>query len=331
VIYVRAVHFASTIMVAGVVLFSVLVAEPAFRNGDTHARVPAAVRSWLAWIAWFGLALAVISGAAWLVLAAETMSDRPLPAVFSEGILWTVLLQTNFGWDWLARLVLACLLAAAFAPLLSAQRVKPGWLRVAAVALAGALVGTLAWAGHAAAGLGIEGVVHPAADFLHLVAAAAWVGTLPPLALLLGAVSHDAASLAIARAAALRFSTLGIVGVATLLVSGSLNTWYLAGSEPALFGTTYGRLLLAKVALFLVMVAIAAVNRLRLTPRLAQRVGTTAPHDALRQLRRNTAIEIVAGAIIIAIVAVLGTTAPGLHQETTQPFSANPAAHGHVH
>ena len=51
--------------------------------------------------------------------------------------------------------------------------------------LAAALVGTLAFAGHAIGGEGIEGIVHPAADVLHLVAAAAWVGALVPLALLL--------------------------------------------------------------------------------------------------------------------------------------------------
>ncbi len=321
-IYVRAIHFAATMMAAGVGFFIVCIAEPAFRNVNNDTRVRATVRSQLAWVAWLSLALAVISGAAWLVLAAQAMSDRPLREVFSEGILWTVLARTDFGRDWLARLVLAWVLAAAFAPYLSAQRVTSGWLNAAVVVLAATFVGTLAWAGHAAGGSGMEAIVHPTADVLHLVAAATWVGALVPLALLLGAVGHDDAPVAIARTATIRFSTLGIASVATLLVTGSINTWYLAGSIPALVGTFYGRLLLAKATLFFAMVAIAAVNRLRLTPRLVQGASVMASRNVLRQLRRNTAIETLLGAIIIVIVAVLGTNPPGLHQQPAWPFPA---------
>jgi copper resistance protein D len=255
----------------------------------------------------------VVSGAAWLVLIAQSMSDSPLAEVFSEGILWTVLLQTCFGRDWLARFVLACLLAGMFVPFLSAQRSKSVWIKLVVVALAVGLVGTLAWAGHAIGGSGIEAIIHPAADFLHLVAAAAWVGTLLPLALVLAAAGHDAMSVTIARTVTVRFSTFGIASVGTLLVTGSINTWYLVGSVLALTDTDYGRLLLSKVALFFGMVAIAAVNRLHFTPKLVQVASAFATQDVLRQLRRNTAIEGVVGIIIICIVAVLGVTPHGPH------------------
>jgi putative copper resistance protein D len=219
----------------------------------------------------------------------------------------------GFGRDWLARFVLACLLAATFVPFLSAQGVKSVWIKVVAVALAVGVAGTLAWAGHAVGGSGIEAIIHPAADFLHLVAAAAWVGTLLPLALVLAAAGCDAVSVAIARTATVRFSAFGIASVGTLLVMGSINTWYLVGSFAALTDTDYGRLLLIKVALFFGMVAIAAVNRLHFTPRLAQVANAFATQDALRQLRRNSVTELVIGTIIIGIVAVLGVTPHGSH------------------
>jgi putative copper resistance protein D len=314
-IYVRAIHFAATIMVAGVAFFIVFIAEPALRNSDTGAQAPAIVRIRLAWIAWISLLLTVLSGAAWLLLVAQSMSDRPLADVLSEDILWTVLLRTGFGHDWLDRFVLACLLAGMFGPFFSAQGVKSVGIKVVVVALAAGLVGTLAWAGHAVGGSGIEGIVHPAADALHLVAAAAWVGTLLPLVLMLGAAGPDARSIAIARTATVRFSTFGIVSVATLLVTGTINAWYLVGSVPALIETDYGLLLLIKVVLFLGMVAIAAVNRLRLTPRLVQDATAIATRDALRQLCRNTAIEVVVGAVIIAIVGILGVTPHGLDED----------------
>jgi copper resistance protein D len=312
-IYVRAAHFAATITVAGVLFFIVFIAEPAFRKAGTGTPMPAVFLPRLAWIAWIGLALTIVSGAAWLVLLAQSMSNASLAETFSQGILWIVLVQTGFGRDWFARFVLACLLAGTFVPLLSAKAIKPVSIKIVAVALAAGLVGSLAWAGHAIGGSGAEGIIHPAADFLHLVAAAAWVGTLVPLALLLAAAGPDAASVSIARVATVRFSAFGVGSVCTLLVTGSINTWYLAGSFPALTETDYGRLLLTKVALFLAMVALAAVNRLRLTPRLAHDASGSARDHALHQLRRNAVIEVAIGAIIIAIVAVLGVTPPGLH------------------
>ena len=180
-IYVRIVHFAATITVSGVVFFIAFIAEAAFRQAGNGSNVAALVSPIFAWIAWIGLVVTVVSGGAWLVLVAQSMSDSSLSEVFSEGILWIVLLQTGFGRDWLARFVLACLLAATFVPFLSARGVKSVWIKVVAVALAVGVAGTLAWAGHAVGGSGIEAIVHPGADFLHLVAAAAWVGTLLPL------------------------------------------------------------------------------------------------------------------------------------------------------
>jgi putative copper resistance protein D len=82
--------------------------------------------------------------------------------------------------------------------------------------------------------------------------------------------------------------------------------------------------LLLKIALFLGMVTIAAVNRLRLTPRLVASASARGARDASRQLRRNVAIEIAAGTIILAVVTVLGVTPPGIEQTM-------PHAHHHSH
>jgi putative copper export protein len=228
------------------------------------------------------------------------------------------------------RFIVACILAVLFVPFFAA---RPSQWNVAAVTvLAAVFVGALAWAGHAAGGLGVEAFVHPTADVLHLIAAAAWVGALIPLAVLFAAAGKDDASIGIARTATTRFSTLGIISVATLLVTGSVNTWYLVGSIPALTETGYGRLLSLKFILFLAMVAIAAVNRVALTPRLL-RESPAANRNALRQLRRNAGIEAFAGAIIIAIVGVLGTMAPGSHanHHSTSGVVPADAAFQHIH
>jgi uncharacterized membrane protein len=167
---------------------------------------------------------------------------------------------------------------------------------------------------------------------LHLIAAAAWVGALLPLIVFFAAASADDTSLAMARTATARFSILGIASVGTLLVTGIVNTFYLAGSVPALLHTDYGRLLLIKIALFLAMVAIAAVNRFRLTPQLLQQASIAASRNALRRLRRNAVIEALAGATVIAIVAALGTMPPAIHAAHQHPtYGAVPADAAFVH
>jgi copper resistance protein D len=314
-ILVRALHFAATMSVCGVVIFQAFVGEPAFR---VVAIGPMAglVRCRLAPLAWSSLALAVLSGVAWLIVQSAEMSERPLAALFSEDVLGTVLFDTDFGRVWLARSALIALLAAALYPSYFSAAPLSSWRCGVALTAAAAFVGALAFAGHAAAGTGIESLVQQGADVLHLLGAASWVGALAPLAMVLGATARDRgeSSLAIARTATVRFSTLGVLSVATVLVSGIVNTWELAGSVPALIGTDYGRLLLVKIALFLVMLSVAAVNRLRLTPQLVQDKDDFARCNALSQLRTNSLIEAGIGAVILIIVGALGTLPPGKEQ-----------------
>jgi putative copper resistance protein D len=310
-VWARSIHFAAAISVAGGLLFLGLVAEPAFRKLDNAGRIPARTRFWVMWIAWLSLAATVISGADWLVLKAAEMGDVPWQQAFSQDLVPMVLWGTDFGQDWIVRLMLAALLALTLVAARPARRFYRPALAVSCV-LSAALVGALAWAGHAAATPGTLGTAHVASDILHLIAAAAWVGALIPLALLLGAAltCGDTASLGIAREAVHRFSTLGIISVCGLLLTGIINTWAILGSPTALVGTDYGRLLVLKIALFLGMLSLAAVNRLRLTPVLLQKLNAGAASGALRRIRVHTIVEAALGFVILAIIGLLGTLSP---------------------
>ena len=121
------------------------------------------------------------------------------------------------------------------------------------------MLASLAWAGHGAATPGAAGDLHLAADFFHLIAAGLWLGTLPPLILLLAEArrTRDAVWESIAAAATQRYSALAIASVAILLAAGAVNTWFVAGTVPALVGTAYGRLLLTKIRLFAAMLIVS--------------------------------------------------------------------------
>jgi uncharacterized membrane protein len=112
-----------------------------------------------------------------------------------------------------------------------------------------------------------------------------------------------------------RFSTLGVSSVVTLLVTGLINAWFLVGRFPALLDSLYGRLVSTEVALFVIIVSIAAFNRVKLTPRLtADGNWDDLSQSALERLWRNVIVEICLGAIILASVGGLGTTPPPIHK-----------------
>jgi putative copper resistance protein D len=323
-IAVRAVHFATTALVAGGVFFECLVAEPALRaSSGSLSAIVILFRARMACILWISLALAVISGAAWLLLLAADIVDRPLIEVISDGTAWIVLTQTRVGFDWQLRLLLAVLLAGCV------QKLKgSGWRslfwRLPAAVLAAAIVGALAWAGHGGATPGNPGIVHVTADVLHLVAAAAWLGGLVPFVILLGYLRRSDRDgwTTIADLISRRFSNLGIFAVGALLVSGVSNAWFLVGNVEGLTGSSYGNLLLLKIVLFVGMVLLAATNRQYLMPYLAAGIAESAPDFSARitrQLQRNAVLEIVLGLAVLIVVAILGVTPPGSE------------AHVHIH
>jgi putative copper resistance protein D len=212
-IFVRAVPFAATLTTAGVALFDAFIAEPVLRT-PASAELRATVVRRLRWIAWIGLVLTLLSGAAWLVLVAQSISDQPLETVLSDAsVLHAVLLDTDFGRDWLLRLLLTALLAGLFAADLREKQGGGGFLKVAIVLVAASLAGTLAWAGHGIGGAGLPGSIHLAADFVHLIAAAAWVGGLLPLAFLLAAADRTSSVVTEIVAGAAILAVVAVLGV----------------------------------------------------------------------------------------------------------------------
>lgn len=101
---------------------------------------------------------------------------------------------------------------------------------------------------------------------------------------------------------------MGTLIVATLVVSGAINAAMIVGVAqlPVLTGSRYGWLLGTKLALFGLMLALAAANRWRLTPALE----SSAPQRAVAHLRLSLLIETSAAIAIIGLVAWLGTLDP---------------------
>ena len=198
---------------------------------------------------------------------------------------------------------------SSFAWLVAAALMISAWSyprrREPLLALAGlmslAIAFGLSWASHPAG----RGTLALAADYVHLLGAALWIGGLIALVILAGAVRAGAVADrdALFRACLLRFSALAAPLVAVLAAAAV----YLAIRElpavSALFDSRYGILILAKTATFAAALALAGYHRRSVVPRVA--AGASAA-----SVRRTLTIEAAVLLVTLVLAAILSQNAP---------------------
>jgi len=282
----RAVHFGSCLALLAIFAVRLIVEPPALDDGRAARRM-----------AGLCLALAAGSGFLWFWASAAGMNGSGLIEALNWPLFQLVLTQTPPGQAWMFRcgvgVILALLLCFA----------RRGWSWWVGAALAAALVGSIAWLGHAGASADASRPWMLAADVTHLLAASLWPAGLLPFALLLRR-RMKAGAIPEARAAVRRFSAISLGAVAVVVASGTVNALFLVGSFHALVSSDYGRLLMVKLALFAAALALGAWNLLIHKPRLESSPG------AMAAIARKVWIEAALASLIILVVAILGTLPP---------------------
>lgn len=222
----------------------------------------------------------------------------------------TVLFGTPIGTAWLIRM--AALIAALLAAL---TIIRSDYLRLMAITGASAVaLATLMWTGHAGAMEGQLGSIHRISDVLHILAAAIWLGGIIAFLKMLRPPDDKlwGDRLVVAHRALDSFSQVGTVCVAVIVVTGLINGQILVGffNIPALFDSTYGRLLVLKLVLVGFMLLLGAKNRWRLTPKLGLALSDGSTRPAVSALRTSLLLEAAAALVILGLVAWLGTLEP---------------------
>jgi copper transport protein len=264
----RALHLIYLFLAAGGLLFAAIVARDRARGGRGGALAAAAAATGLLGIALHGAALAGRWDAA-------------------SGDFWRAALSTPQAASALASLGG---LALAF---LAAPRIGGG--AGAGLAGAGAL---LALAAAGATGHSVAaGWPWWLVGAVHVAAAGFWLGSLPPLRRALK-VAPDA-GIAVLR----RFSRIAVPTVLVLALAGAGLALQRMDGLSDLASTDYGRLVLAKLVGAALLVAIAARNKLALTPALAR-------GDDARRLRNAIALELVLMSGVVALAALLAHSDP---------------------
>ena len=184
-----------------------------------------------------GLAIVALAG---IVLEGGVAGGFSL----GEPLRWSVfhgVLETRFGKVWLAQAIAAAVSAGlAFVVRQRGDR----WAAYLTAGLAIALLATPGLAGHAHTAGGVALV----ADVIHLAAGAAWTGG-SLLFLMLALIWAAEERWPLASRAVPRFSNLAVVSVVALIGAGTVNAYLEVKAWRGLWDTTYGLLLLAKIAL----------------------------------------------------------------------------------
>ncbi|MFG2933495.1 copper resistance CopC/CopD family protein [Streptomyces achromogenes] len=279
-----------------------------------YCRPPTAARLRAPALAAAGTLLAA-TAADYLLRAPYEQGTSPATALTASALAHTA--TTRPGLLLLTRTGLL-LLVAAGAALLRRRRVRlPRRTTLAAGAvLAVALSLTWPASGHAAAGIQVPLALVSAT--LHLLAMAAWLGG---LAALLWTLRHLPAPDGLPASVPARFSRLATASVTVLVLTGTYQSWRGLGSWQALTGTTYGRMLLAKLAAVAALLLAAACSR-SWTTRLTKE-STATPHP--RALRRSVLAEAAVATVVLALTTLLTGTVPGRAATEPAQAAASPA------
>ncbi len=282
----RAVFVGALLSAGGVLTFRSLV-MPHVQRRILADRLQTTDRA-LTKLAWTSLAIATFGCLAWTLLQTADLAG----ADQIGAALWPVLSSTQFG----HLMLLQAGLIATVAVLLLAGAPRP------AAIVAMAIVAAQAAHGHAMAMGGLSTLLFWS-GVLHLLAAAAWIGGLLPLLLVVRLASFEAAALA-----ARWFSPLGKWCVVVLLGSALIQAWRLVATWSALSQTPYGWTALAKTLCFGILFALAVLNRYSLAPALRG----DRPGSARTGLTTSIAVQTAAAGLAVLASALLSALTPGM-------------------
>jgi copper transport protein len=315
----RALAFGSVLILLGAIVF--------LRVCDPGAGTDAAVRG-LLWVCWVTGFLTAFLG---IGMQAAYTSGQDVTGIWDSTAIGDVM-DTRFGQAWLIR---AGLLLLVLPALRAPERGRRNLVNGIDVVLALGVLATFTFAGHARTGR--YTTLATVTDLVHLGAAAVWLGGLAVLVTLVArrAVPHDAPAIT------QRFSRIAAPAIVIVAISGAVQGWRQTAGLDSVFDTTYGRLLLTKIGLVVLIVAAASVSRhivrmwatRELAPAGPGALRAEADLEDIRELRNAVVVEVAIAGFVLAVTAILVNTTParveGGATSGSTPAATVPAAGYH--
>ncbi|MGJ4954359.1 copper resistance D family protein [Bradyrhizobium sp. HKCCYLRH2015] len=176
------------------------------------------------------------------------------------------------------------------------------WRVVALAVLAGAALLLQLNLTHAASRLEVRWPLL-AADFLHMLGAGIWIGGLPYFLMALNGCKADDDQRLIGR----RYSLMSMVSVAAIVLGGIVMAIAYLGSFEAIYGTAYGVMMSAKVAMLLMLLALGAGNFFAV-----ERLRRRDPAAPLSRMKRFVEVELGIGLTVLLTAGSLTSLPPGI-------------------
>ena len=291
-------EFLGVVLAGGTLTFRALVLAPAARvSGETGAVPDARLAIW-AGVA--GAVLALHAGLLAFLVGAYPIVGGGGLVNFTHALILPIRTGTHLGQAWTLMTfawlgVLALLVQAWVAP-----RNRERLLATAGFLSLGIAFG-ISWNSHPAS----HGALALAADYVHLLAGALWVGALVALAIFAGVVRPLARSAreAIVRACLLRFSRIAVPTVVVLALPGVYLALRQLPAPSSLVTSSYGITLFIKSIVAIAAIAIGAYHHRSVVPRIA----AGAP---IASIRRTLALEVGLVLLVLVLAATLSQTAP---------------------
>ena len=288
----KAVHYASLLLLCGGPVFWLAVWRPVFGNtaDEVTTRFAARIRAGLI----LGAIVFVISGVAEAVRAASQVIDA---TIFKE--LWFFLVTAHYGQMSLLKALLTPLFVRVF---FFAYRRSSTLAMAGTIGVGLCLLCTISLTSHAAARPDIIPLV---SDVVHLLAAVIWGGGLLYFAILPWGLLRADLSPHIRPIGRLveRFSVLAMIAVLAIAATGAIAAFLHVYGPEALKVTPYGRTLLGKIVMFGIALGIAGVHLLVIAPALKRQARRFVPARAARVGQRlQRLVQLEAGLIMVSMV-----------------------------
>lgn len=206
-------------------------------------------------------------------------------------------LLTPFGLTWVARMIIVGVLLAAWFAM--ERRMNNRWY-VVILTLTMGLLWTSSLIGHGAA----TGQMAPIIlDFIHGLVSAAWIGGLGYICFilypsLLRAKEEGREKMMVVLVP--RFSTIFILGVGIVLITGPTLMWFLESDVGVITESLYGKLIITKIVLASIMVGLGGYLQLTVSGAVKRR-----QIQVFKKMRQTLRVEFALGIVLLGVVAVL--------------------------
>ena len=279
-----------TIVLGGVIASIVIWSTGQTRFKEQIALIESSFKAKFSKVIGFGIIAVFASNFIMLGVQTWRLETSPL-----------VVIETTFGHTWLTRMILTIILIGIWFWIERKNQISIK-TQLPMLVFALALIGTTTMMGH---GASTEMAPPIILDYIHNLLSSIWIGgviflgfvVLPSITKLDGTV-RDKITISLIP----RFSAMIIIALGILIITGPMLLWFLDSNVSSLTDSTYGKLIMLKIAIASVMIAFGGFYQIRFTQQAKKDLKST---SVFKKLKKPLRFEAGLGIALLAVVALL--------------------------